>query len=173
MHLCFSLTGSPRLSVCLPFYLLLVLGSLAKTLEWCREHGNMPREGERKGGKTREKEKDKVRARVWLREAGREGGLMGSSPVCTEQPPPSMLAGNAARRLVAPPLLPPPTVPSSSSPAMREERRRRLAMACCYFSEPFSLCVLLCERHTRTHTSSQAWHRARVLSAFKVATHFT
>lgn len=146
MHLCFSLTGSPHLSACLPFFLLLILGSLAKTLEWCREHGSMPREGERKGGKTREKEKDKVRACMWLREAGREGGLMGSSPVCTEQPPPSMLAGNAARRLVAPPLLPPPIVPSSSSPALREERRGeerrgKLAMACCYFSEPFSLCA--------------------------------
>lgn len=131
------------LPACLPFYHSLAQNRWngAENVATCqgteREREGNRREGEREMNilyqregekKTRENEsmnrqrdEDKVGACVRAREAGMEGGPIGSSRPCAERPPPSLLAGAAARRLVAPPLLPPPNVPSSSSPAMRGE----------------------------------------------------
>lgn len=117
---------------------------------WCREHGNMPREGEREKGRENEREgernehavpgrerereskklwrerENEVRACVRAREAGSQRGRTSEL-----LPSPSRAAASPRCSQVLlpddwshPPLLPPPTDPSSSSPAMRPEERK-------------------------------------------------
>lgn len=128
------------------------------------------RERESEGESERERQRQRMREGESMCKLSRPGGPTGSTCIPAKRPPPLLLTVAAARRLVAPPCslrlpFPPP-------PCQPWEQRGRQAVVCYFLSEPpsLSLCAAVWNPPLHTETSSHAWY---VLSAFKVATHFT